>query len=193
MKKWSSSLLICMLLIGGLPVTTQAANGYNTYPGNHKLKGGVGNYGKNRCYFWIHPDAKSEAAIIRSAMSNWVNTSIRTPISFRETGKKTAGTIEVDKGNKYIKNIAAETYYRIGTKGVDVTKKNWNWAYIVTRKDYKSLPKNMKKAVLGHEIGHAFGLEHYDKEKNSIMHPVVKNSTRTYPAAGELRGINYLY
>lgn len=180
--------ILCMIII--YPI---GANAYVTY-NNHRLINGVGNYGRNTQYYYIDRGASGEAGRIRNAMNKWVNsngTGAYTPISFRETTNKPASLIDVEKSGTN-GSVGATTYFMIGGNSANASAQNWYWARINIWSRYNTATSFQKDVALGHEFGHAFGLDH-ETNRGRLMHPRGNETTVNGPTRNELDGITALY
>lgn len=138
---------------------------YNTY-NQHKLKYGVGNYGKDTQHYFITSSASGYASYINTAMSEWVNTT---------------------------SSMGVTTMYN-GSTEVDPFSSNWAWGKIQLDADFSDLSENKRLAVIAHEMGHVMGLAHSDFSNVLMRADIAYNSSSTSRAqTNDLGGINYLY
>ena len=76
-------IMLSLLLIIVLSTPCQIfAASYYTF-NDHKMIGGVGDYGKNKKYYYIVSNADSHADLINGSIKQWVNTTSRYPLPKR--------------------------------------------------------------------------------------------------------------
>lgn len=133
------------------------------------LKEGVGNI----CYY-IDSSASSYTSIINSAINNWVDTGYGwNPIYVTPVSSNYA--TDIDFYLRYGDDMSADilgrtTYYNIN-EGI-VNQYNTNWFFAKIELNASSLggySNDIKQGTTAHELGHAFGLDHQDYNRYSIM------------------------
>lgn len=192
-KKILTSLLSTFAIFTIMTIDVSAYSTFN----NNKLTYGVGNYGKNKQYYWIDSSASAFNSYITGAMNDWVYTTsywgITTPISYAKTTTQSSSRMDIYKTNT-THNWTAITYFYSGSTEVDPYKGNWSWGKIVLDSDFSSVPNNKKRPIIAHEMGHVMGLAHTNSTK-SLMRPDINSSTTTIDRAqpDDLAGINFLY
>lgn len=167
--------------------------------------GGVGNYGKNTQFYYIHSSASSyETFYIDTAWSDWIFTTSRlgitTPISFRQTTNRSSSVVDISAFNGELDEGYAWTEhldYGAGD-GPDwvvpwIDKEDWDYAHIyINTPEFNKLSSFHKKGTIAHEIGHAMGLAH-TTTKTYIMTQIGEGRTVNSAQPDDLAGINYLY
>lgn len=189
------TVLACFMFIINI-----SASAYVTM-GNHVLNGGVGNYGYSKRNFYITSSASGYSSQIRAAMSDWIYTTSRlgitTPISFVETSTQKSSVMDIYAGSytSYPYNSAnAWTEFWIYSTQVSPHSQNWGWNKIYLNSyNMSSYSSTTKKGVVAHEMGHAFGLNENNSNRNSVMCQMGSGRAVTASTADDLNGINYLY
>ncbi|MDQ0416617.1 hypothetical protein J2Z48_000784 [Croceifilum oryzae] len=198
MFKWFASLFAVVLFLAA-PMTTQA---YETWDKYH-LEKGVGSYGKNKRYYFVHSSAKTYNSFIQGAWSDWINTTkrlgISTPISFRETTNRSNSVVDITTfSGKKADGYAVVQHYDFGDTGegpeyVDPWEENWDYAEIkINVPEYNKLSSYNKKGTIAHEIGHTMGLAH-TMTATSVMTQIGQGRKVDSAQVDDLAGINYLY
>ncbi|TFJ76602.1 matrixin family metalloprotease [Carnobacterium maltaromaticum] len=187
-KKLLTLVTLFLFLSVLIPIKVQA---YSLLGG--KLINGVGNYGKNRQYYWTNPNLGEGVSRADTAMSRWVNSNVYTPISFRRTTNQASATIDIHRVPTPGNDVIGTTIYFVGSVRVPYSR-NWYWANIDIRgKTYDRYGANPRNWGFSHEFGHAMGLQHTN-DRNSVMYASYNNiKQRTYPTNDEFNGINRLY
>lgn len=83
---------------------------------------------------------------------------------------------------------AYTTVYNSSGKQMSFGTGNWFYAKIVINKTAKP-----NQATVVHEMGHAFGLDHYKTNSSSIMFPTSSTRKVKTPQKCDVDSINYLY
>jgi hypothetical protein len=197
LKIFKALSLVIFVLINTLLVSPLTSNAYGTF-NSHVLTGGVGNWGNDREYYWLHSTAVPLRATISEAMSNWVNTShiVSTPISFRETTNQPSSVIDTYYSFYYdpSQGIAGETVFFTGSTKIDPSNSNWSWTEVrLNAPTFQNLSAYNKKGTVAHEFGHAFGLAHQNFNPNVIMCQLGSGRAVNTPQGDDLNGINALY
>ncbi|MFZ7121484.1 MAG: Matrixin, partial [Eubacteriaceae bacterium] len=114
---------------------------YDTF-NDHVLKGGVGNYGYNKRYFYIASSASGYTTYINYAMNDWIYTTSRlgitTPISWRRTYTQSSSVMDFHVTSRYDTGIfAATTFWRYSTQ-YNPYYSNWGWGKIEIETDLNS-------------------------------------------------------
>lgn len=199
LKKTLSSLLIAMLMISSLGIQVYATDvicnhGYNTFY-DHKLTGGVGQYGNFRRYYWIDTSALDSTyqAYVQNGVSTWVNTSTATSISFRQTTTKADGSVEFSEG--YLgSGILGQTLFYKYNNTVDYLSEDWGWCRIILSVSVlNSLSSSQRQGTAAHEFGHAMGLAHKNSIPSSIMCQYGSGRTATSPTSADCTTVNHIY
>ncbi|TCS96765.1 matrixin family metalloprotease [Hazenella coriacea] len=169
---------------------------YNTF-NQHKLKGGVGAYGKDTQYYYIDSTAGSQEERINWSFNSCHTTSrlgITTPISFRRQAGLSSPVIDIYQYNDLPSNYLAYTEMKlIGSGTIDPYKQNWDYGRIVLNTPgYSTLSDFNRRGTIGHEIGHAMGLAH-TTASTFIMTQLGSGRTVNQPMGNDLAGINFLY
>ncbi|MDQ0417933.1 hypothetical protein J2Z48_002117 [Croceifilum oryzae] len=193
MNKKLPLLFAIVAMIVFLPTDVFA---YNLF--GYKLTNGVGNWGKNRQYYYVHDSAKTYyKPLIKGAWDTWIHSShiVSTPISFRETTNKKSAVVELasfsnnDSKHQY---VAITSFFRY-QKEVEPWESNWGWAKIDLNRFYmKNHLKADQQGTIAHEIGHAMGLAH-NGDSFSIMCPLAGGRKTARPLRDDYEGINVLY
>ena len=179
-------------------------HGYHTY-GDYHMGYGVGNYGKNRRYYYESGFNSTYSKYIADAVSEWVHTStgypnVKTSISIRKTTTKKSALFEFIKG--YIgSGIGGETRFFLYQKEIFLKSdgslpKNYGWAQCiiaVSELDKYNLSAAQKQATVAHELGHAMGLSHQNNRRESIMCQYGAGRTATRADAIDCNTINHIY
>lgn len=200
-------LLLAILLIADIPAKASAASL------RYKLNGGIGNYGRNRRYYYIDSSCNADVtAKINTAWSDWIYTSITTPISTRQTTTKSQSVFDFYIYNDNLFSTAeafTEFYINPSTQispslpinsGLSNTQ-NWDWTNIkLHHENFFTMDErfpgrnfDMQKAVIAHEIGHAMGLIHTSATELSIMRMGTINLFVDKCTELDLQTINALY
>lgn len=198
LKKTIATAILMTMVISTYPTTNVFA--WKSFGGNrHTLNGGVGNWGKNRCYYYMDTTAEKQRTPIVNAMNEWINTSsiLSTPISWRETTVKTQSVLDIYRKNYFSTSsgVLAETvFFTFNNAQVNPKKKNWDWCEIhFDAGNYGKLSDKNRKGTASHEIGHVMGLAHENDKTNRIMCQLGSGRTATRASKNELKGINTLY
>ena len=192
-------------------ISYPSANAYSTW-GSSKMTGGVGQSGNyTRCY-WYDTDSLNTSwrNRIDTSMTAWCNTGsqgcgVYTSVWFTRTTTKSNSVIDFYETSSLPTGVYGLTSLYTGTgsssKRVYPTSSspiNWVWAKIqisastCNSEDY-ALTATQKRAMVEHEIGHAFGLAHVTKAKSRLMYPYADECTASRPTKYECNGINSLY
>ena len=181
-------------------------HGYRTF-GDKVMNYGVGNYGKNRRYFYMTGFDSFYARYIRDSVSKWVNTTddigVTTSISIRETSTRSDALFEFV--NTYLgANILGKTSFYMYQESVPLNKDgaltgNYGWARceisVKTLNGSGASTENAKSKVgtIAHELGHAMGLSHQNYRPASIMCQTGSGRTAWRADRTDLLTINHLY
>lgn len=177
-------------------------HGYNTF-NDHVLIGGVGQYGANRRYYWIHTAQMDDylEARVRTAVNNWIYTTsnppyVTTSISFRETTNQSNSVADFYQVEIPDPDILACTKLYLSGQIKNPIYENWAWAYICLDffaiYSYYGVNNRGFQGVAAHEFGHAMGLCHsYDQ--NSVMCTIGGGRKVSTPSATDCHAINHLY
>ncbi|TCP60822.1 matrixin family metalloprotease [Baia soyae] len=190
MKKRLSLLLSALAVVLFFPIESSA---YILY--GHKLTNGVGNWGKNRQYYYLHDSANQYKPLIKNAWNTWVNSSsiLSTPISFRESTNKKASVVEFFSINNPSKKYAGMTYFYRYKEEVEPEKSNWGWTEIeLNQAELKYIGETDQQGTIAHEIGHAMGLAHNGNEF-SVMCQFAYGRKTSRPLLDDYKGINAIY
>lgn len=82
------------------------------------------------------------------------------------------------------------TQMYVDTTQVDPFAQNWWWAKILLDGEFANCPN--KKGVIGHEMGHVFGLAHVSTS-TSLMYTGIGSTNVTRATKDDNDGINFLY
>lgn len=196
-KKSKIFILFVLFIFIYTQFEVYASSNYITFD-DHILTGGVGNYGYSTRYYYVDSSALSYSTIIPTAVGRWVNTStvLTTPISVHNTSIKSSSVIDVyATTNKLLAANAYTSFFRYSSS-IDPMISNWGWTEITINKSYCNssfLSTQEQIGVLAHELGHCFGLNENNNNKNSIMCQSASGRLVTSPQYCDLLGINYLY
>ena len=205
----SIAIAVCLLL--GYHIDTLACANilYAGYPDYncHTLNGGVGNYGYTNRYYYVTSSASTYLTDITSAVDGWIYTSsslgVTTPISLIRTTTQSSSVFDVYYESTAISGAGSSpgvTIHYSSGNAVNANSGNWGWSKIQLNSSYFSgLVTAQKKATIGHEFGHAFGLEHpsmifglYPDDQNRLMTPQPDRNV-TSPQIKDVTVINHLY
>lgn len=186
--------LCTILILGGFTMPVHAQN-YYTF-NNHKMIGGVGGSGTK--YYYVASSAKNYSKYCTSAMNDWVYTTERlnytTSISFKKTTTRSNSVIDIlgtkNRGSHSKGVLAWTEFYKSGST---INPNNANWKYCYIKIYTPSLKASSSKGTIAHEIGHAFGLAHNNKNVKSIMCQTGSGRKVSTAQICDLKGINHLY
>lgn len=172
---------------------TAYAKNYYTY-NDHKMIGGVGQYGNYRRYYYILNSASSHKGKIETAINDWVYNSITTSLSFRETSNRENSVMDIMKvENGGSSGVLAWTEFYKSGSSVSPSNQDWKYTYIKLYKpNFKSENCNIK-GTIAHEMGHCFGLAHNNSKPDSIMCQTAYGRSVNKAQKCDLKGINHLY
>jgi hypothetical protein len=179
-------------------------HGYHTF-GDYHMSYGVGDYGKNRRYYYESGFDSTYSTYIANAVSEWVHTSsegpgVKTSISIRKTTTKKSALFEFS--NEYLgKGILGETKFylyqdELSFDSYGALTKNYGWAQClisVSELDSNNITAAQKQATIAHELGHAMGLSHQNTRPASIMCQTGYGRTATRADATDCNTINHIY
>lgn len=198
-KKFKNAMLVILIIATFLLVDNGicvCAKDYYTF-NNHKMTGGVGQYGKNRRYYYVLSSADGYKGKISTAMDEWVYTSYTTSLSFRKTSDRKNSVVDVmatsKKGNHSSGVLAWTEFYKHGGASVNPDKSNWKYSYVkIYKPNFKGKGVN-QKGTIAHEFGHCFGLAHNNSKSKSIMCQTAYGRSVSKAQKCDLKGINHLY
>ncbi|HHW46127.1 MAG TPA: matrixin family metalloprotease [Clostridiales bacterium] len=186
----------------GVDVVMWCFHGYHTF-NDHVLIGGVGDYGANKQYYWIHT-AQMDNYLeerVRTAIYNWIYTTsnppyVTTPISFRETTSQAVSVADFYQVDIPDDDVFAYTNLYFGGEIKNPINYNWAWAFIgldyFNIYNYYGVNNRGFQGVAAHEFGHAMGLCHtYDV--TSVMCMIGDGRQVSTPSAKDCYAINHLY
>ena len=162
----------------------------------HKFSRGV----SNTCYY-IHSSISDYTVRINEAANNWVNTGFGYNPIYMTLVSSNRGT-HMDfygrhddwfgEGNEGIVGLTqhcdANEYW--------INPEETDWFFAAISLDIDDLPFNTiadQKGIAAHEMGHAFGLKHYDNNRYSIMYPYINLSLTSVVAQCDHDAINLIY
>lgn len=207
-----TAILLVLILIAKIPAEISAE--VLTTSLEYKLNGGVGNYGRNRRYYYIDSSCNSDvAAKINAAWSDWIYTTTTTPISTRQTTTKSQSVFDFyifSKDGEYTTydgfthfyiNPATQIIPDKPINGEMGNSQNWDWTNIYLHyinffdmdERYPGRSFDLQKAVIAHEIGHAMGLIHLPETALSIMRRKPETFYTDKCTTQDLQTINALY
>lgn len=131
-------------------------------------------------YYWLDSSCVNYNDLISNAASNWVNTGYgwNNLYPATKTTNISASAIDIYEINTYSdgSTLAYTTFFKRqnGTTGaaigVNPSAENWLFNEIhLVRSTLNSLSRGDRQATIAHEIGHCWGLAHYNSNPNSIM------------------------
>lgn len=172
------------------------AKDYYTF-NDHKMSGGVGQYGNYRRYYYILSSADSYKSKISTAMDEWVHTNYTTSLSFRKTSDRKNSVVDVmatSKIGSHASGVLAWTeFYKHGGGSVNPDKSNWKYTYVKIYKPNFKGKGVSQKGTIAHEFGHCFGLAHNNSKPKSIMCQTAYGRSVSKAQKCDLKGINHLY
>ncbi len=208
-KKFISVLLTLLIICSSISVFGLSASAYSTW-NNSKMINGVGQSGNLTRYYWYDTTSLNSTwkSRVENAMYAWCHTGSEgcgtyTSVWFKSTTTKSSSVIDFYASNNLGNGVYGLTslYTGTGANSVQVfphsTPTNWVWAKIELATNtcdtgtYK-LTTVQKKAMIEHEIGHAFGLAH-TSNSSVLMYPYADVCTATEPKNDDCNGVNYLY
>lgn len=162
----------------------------------NRLVYGVGRYNRDAQLYWVDRDIGHRGPAIANAIWHWNNTSrtinIRTPVNYKHTYTKKKARLEFT-GKKVADDTWAKTLFYKNKRAFKPweKKQNWVWCKVTIASDINQA-RNSVEAIMSHEIGHCFGLAHFD-DKRVIMHSNIGQQRTNRPKAGDALGVNSLY
>ena len=195
MKKILATIMSIMMIV----VLAIPAYAYNTY-NDHVLIGGVGKTLLPRHYY-IASSANNFSSYIAGGVDYWNNTAsnpgVDTPVNFASTPFSTLSTVQLSAEEGASSTVLASTsFLNLFNVPVSANSNNWTSARITIYSNVFDSPGRtaaVKKAVICHEFGHAFGLAHSNSTPSSIMCQLKYGRTATRPSIDDCNGINHLY
>jgi len=160
---------------------------YNLF--DYELAGGVGNWGYNKRYYWVDPNAETITDLISNGYSSWIYTSaiLSTPISWRRTFTKSEGTVEIHTYSSYDGCNGYADFFWYSTP-VSPNYQNWGWCNIYYNTRYSG-----GVGTIAHEIGHTMGLDENNTNQYSVMCQASYGRLVNSPQYDDLAGINEKY
>ncbi len=134
-----------------------------------KLQRGVSNM-----YYYVDSSAEGYTYLINNAVDNWVDTGYGwNPIYMSPVASNYATDVDFYArfGDELeATTIAKTSFYDINEGRVSASESDWFFAKIeINVKVINTLREEVQQGTIAHELGHAFGLEHQNKNINSIM------------------------
>lgn len=178
-------------------------HGYHTYDDYH-MGYGVGNYGKNRRYYYESGFDSTYSNYIANAISEWVHTSsgypnVKTSISIRKTTTKKSALFEFENDRLSPGQLGLTKFYLYKNEVPilrDTLTKNYGWtkSIIPVRAiELEGMSSAQKQATIAHELGHAMGLTHQNNRPASIMCQYGEGRKATRADATDCNAINHIY
>lgn len=206
MKRYKKGLMILVLVVSIIISQVFVASAYVKI-GSYQLSGGIGQSGNKTRYYWYDTSSFSSnwQSRVEEAMTAWCNTGsqgcgVYTSAWFKRTTTKSSSVIDCYSSSSLGSGILGVTtfYTGTGTNSVQIapSKSNWVWAKIriaTSTIDDLSYSKAKKRAVIEHEIGHAFGLDENNSMPSSIMCQAGSGRTAVKPSTDDCKGINSIY
>lgn len=195
-----TNFLIITLTTALLLSQSVTAFAYETL-NNHKLNGGVGNYGYSNRSYYITSSASNYYSAISSAMSDWIHTTSRlgitTPISYVNTTTQSSSVMDIYAGSysyyPYTDTNAWTEFWTYSTQQ-NPNNNNWGWNKIyINIYNTSSYSPDIQKGVAAHEMGHCFGLDENNSNQYSIMCQMGSGRAVTESQYDDANGVNYLY
>ncbi len=176
-------------------------HGYHTL-GDRQMGYGVGNYGKNRRYYYASGFDSTYMGYIADAVDEWVHTSnegphVKTSISIRQTTNKKSALFEFVPEWLGGTGLGVTRHYLYQDQIFPVNgalPKNYGWAKSSLNVDIlKTIPEVDRKGTIAHELGHAMGLSHQNYRPASIMCQYGNGRSATRADALDCETINHIY
>ena len=206
LKKFAFSMILSTLCFLCLTLDVEAAekkcqHGYYTFD-DFKMGYGVGDYGKNRRYYYESGFNSTYSNYISDAVSEWVHTStegphVKTSISIRKTTNKSLALFELVSDNALGTYVLGETKFYLYQEELPLINgtltKNYGWSKIYLNVNLlNTIPAAQRKGTVAHEFGHAMGLSHQDRI-DSIMCQFGRGRKATRADATDCNTINHIY
>lgn len=196
-KKAALPLALVLGVSGTLPKTVVEAHD-SPRIGPYYLAGGV-----SKVNYYISSSAKGYESLIDKAANKWVVTGHGyNPIYMYKTTNSNASHMDIYGGekNSFLQSIGANavTFFWDLRNGqhVSVDPVYSFWDYGVIYLNTIMLPKytaNVRQGVIGHEMGHVFGLDEHNHDPNSIMCQMGSGRAVYTPGKVDHNGINNIY
>lgn len=172
----------------------------NVFAENTPAIGGKMDRGVSRVSTYIGSGATSFQTLILRAADNWTNPGWPSDVGFAYFPNNKGKMLDIYcytashyGGNM---NMLGETnWYDINDRLIPWPDSG-TYRYVIIGGNTDALNTktiNQRTAVFAHEMGHAFGLDHNDNTRNSIMHSPLESSTALTVQKVDTNTVNALY
>ena len=158
----------------------------------YMLYGGVGEYGEKIRYWYFNNNDYYYMSCAQCAMNAWMDTNVNKMadyICFKKTTDKNRAAIIISLCADGMCGYNGYTSHVLNNSGVLPDYSPWDTAYVAYNTTNGYIDSRSSELIIGvfaHEIGHAFGLNENNNNKNSIMCQWQENRFVTVPTSNDI-------